>query len=134
MNALKPPNPSKIVRSQAGTQKAGTPSVSFLFFTPALGPHTHSETSVSVITASLGAASSFPQQEKRKGEKDPAPPSGTLAVFLYSGNGVQTLTNTCWSEAEGPKSVHRNLPLLLRLSLTVLKMYSSAIIPCLYTL
>lgn len=65
-NALKPLN-SKIVWSQAGARRSGDTVgiLMFVFFTPALGPYTHPETSMYIITASLGAASSSPWQAKR---------------------------------------------------------------------
>lgn len=67
-NALKPPNPSKIVRSHAGTREAEARC----FGSSSVSEHTLRETSVSVITAFLVAASSFPAtgEEKREG-KDP---------------------------------------------------------------
>lgn len=63
----------------------------FFFFNTSFGSthtHTHIEKHVSIITALLVAASSFPQRGERKGEKDPALPSETQVVFLYSGNHV----------------------------------------------
>lgn len=113
----KPPNPSKVVRSQAGTQKAETPSVSSGMFLHQLWVHTRRNKCVRNYSLAGSCFLVSWTSEEKKGEKDPAPSSETHVVvfFLYSGNHVQSPANKCppkpCGRSEVERSVHQNLPL-----------------------
>lgn len=107
--------PPKLCEVKRGHEEAETPSASScLFFTPALGPYTHSETSVYIITASLGAASSFPWQAKRKGDKKIQSFSQRSCWFFCTVASIRCPTNV-QQAAWRSKSVHQ---IFLGLSLT----------------
>lgn len=101
-----------------------------------LWAHTHARTFRNKCVCNYSLAGSCflisSTSDNRKGD--------TQVFFLYKGNyvhslGIKRLKMPCGrSEVERSTSVHLNLPLLLRLTLTVLKMYNSTFISCLYTL